>query len=88
MVMPEWTPESCEMRKVVKQHVDNNCPKWTVFYNINQENNKWVGTGWEFFDEYEEAKQTYTRLILLGHVPTLRAFHESDRSHLGAVHRL
>ncbi len=63
-------------------------PKWTVFYNISShENDRWVGTGWEFFSEQYEAEKCFCRQMDLGNVPTLRAFHESDRQHMGAVHR-
>lgn len=64
-------------------------PQWTLLYNIvSPENPKWVGTGWEFFDSFEEADKARRRHIALGNVPTLRPYHELDARHLGAAHRM
>jgi len=61
-------------------------PKWTVLYNID---GKWIGTGWEFFDDYIIAKSRYAVLNSSeGYCATLRHFHEkTDRPHMGAVHQ-
>jgi len=35
-------------------------PKWTVLYNIvSPESDRWIGTGYEFFDEEETAAKAY-----------------------------
>ena len=63
-------------------------PKWTVYYNINSpENNQWTGTGYEFFDDFNDAEKALRRLQARGEVAGLRPFHELDARHLGAVHR-
>lgn len=62
-------------------------PKWTVVYNITSpESEKWVGTGWEFFDLEKEASEAYQRHVNLDNCPTKRPFHIDDRKHLGACH--
>lgn len=65
-------------------------PKWTIVYNIlSLENQKWIGTGWEFFDHWADAKNAYDRHILANNVPTLRPYYEySDAKHLGAAHNV
>lgn len=56
-------------------------PAWTVLYNID--NGRWIGTGWEFFDNENVAKSRSCELA-----GTVRPYNEQhDRSHLGAVHQ-
>ena len=63
-------------------------PKYTVLYNIvSVENKQWVGTGWEFFDDSDQAMACYDRHIMAGNCPCKRPYHKDDRVHLGAVHR-
>ena len=62
-------------------------PKWTVRYNIvSPESERWIGTGWEFFDDEKDATNAYARHIDKGNTPTKRPFHTNDRIHLGACH--
>ena len=62
-------------------------PKWTVHYNITSpESERWVGTGWEFFDSEGDTEKAYRRHISLGNTPSKRPFHPSDANHLGACH--
>ena len=62
-------------------------PRWTVRYNINSpEAGRWIGTGWEFFDEGKDASKAYARHIDCGNVPTKRPFHANDTKYLGACH--
>ena len=64
-------------------------PKWTVRYNISSpESNRWIGNGWEFFDEEKDASRAYARIIDRGNVPTKRPFHMNDAKHLGACHKI
>ncbi len=64
-----------------------NTPKWTVCYNIvSPEASRWVGTGWEFFDEEPHADAAYRRHQILGNCPTKRPYNHFDRDHLGAIH--
>lgn len=68
----------------------NQEPKWTVVSNVvSPENNKrWVGTSWEFFDEEKEAQACYRRNTGLGNSSTVRPFHlKTDLPHMGAAHR-
>lgn len=60
-------------------------PKWTVFYNIT--GSRWIGKGWEFFDDRDDAKVRYDALAADGHVPTLRPWHPNDIDDMGATHR-
>ena len=64
-------------------------PKWTVLYNIvSEENSKWIGTGWEFFDEDSDADKCYARHRDNGNNPSKRPFFERlDRAHMGVAHR-
>jgi hypothetical protein len=64
-------------------------PRWTVASNIvSPESDKWVGTCWEFFNEEGQAEECYARQVKAGNCPTKRPFFKnSDREHLGAVHR-
>jgi hypothetical protein len=63
-------------------------PKWTVLYNIvSPENNNFVGTGWEFFDNEQDAQLCYNRQAHNGNVPTKRPFYPTDGEHLGAAHK-
>lgn len=63
-------------------------PTWTVYYNIvSPECDKWVGTGYEFFDTKEQAEAAQKRLTLLGNVVGVRPFYKNDEPHLGAAHR-
>lgn len=64
-------------------------PKWTVHYNIvSQENNQWVGRGWEFFDDESDAKKCFDRHTLAGNCCSKRPFHENDWEHVGAGHKI
>lgn len=64
-------------------------PQWTICTNIvSIESSKWIGTSWEFFDDEVDAEECFQRHIVLGNVPTKRKFHENDRIHLGAAHRM
>lgn len=64
-------------------------PRWTVHYNIvSVENARWIGQGWEFFDDEKDAQASYDRQIRLGNCPTKRPYYDkSDRPFLGAAHR-
>lgn len=64
-------------------------PKWTVLYNIvSVESEEFVGTGWEFFNDAEDASTCYRRHHDAGNCPTKRPFHRKcDIPHLGAHHR-
>ncbi len=64
-------------------------PKWTVHYNIASNYSRWVGRGWEFFDDEECAEARYNALNSMeGHCASMRPFHrKTDAQHLGAVHR-
>lgn len=64
-------------------------PKWTVVYNIaSPESDKWIGMGWEFFDDFSDADRCFKRQAKLGNVPTLRPFNKkADYNQLGAAHR-
>ena len=66
----------------------NKQPNWTVCYNIvSPESDRWVGTGWEFFDQECDAEKSYKRHISLGNVPCKRPyFPPSDYKHLGIAH--
>ena len=63
-------------------------PKWTVHYNIvSQENDEWIGTGREFFDNELDAEKCYNRHIKNGNCPCKRPFYKKiDLPHLGAAH--
>ena len=62
-------------------------PKWIVNYNIvSPENNRWIGTGWEFFDTEEEATYCYNRHLGAGNVPCKRPYYHTDGEYLGAAH--
>jgi len=68
---------------------DMDLPHWTVCYNIvSLESNKWVGTGWEFFDDEDQASACYQRHKEAGNVPIKRPYHSDDFEHLGVVHHL
>ena len=78
-------------KRVGKRHSEEKVPdpKWTVLYNISSpESEKWIGTGWEFFDSEKEASEAYQRHINLDNCPTKRPFHINDRKHLGACHHI
>lgn len=63
-------------------------PKWTVLYNIVNET-QWIGTGWEFFDNRDDALARYEVLEAKNYVPTLRSFHEGcDLPHMGIGHQI
>lgn len=71
--------ELCQIKKA---------PKWTVGYNIvSRESERWIGTGWEFFDDEQEAARCYDRHVSAGNCPFKRPYHEADFKHLGAVHQ-
>ena len=59
-------------------------PKWTIHYNIPGE---YVGTGWEFFLDEDDASKRYEELLAMGMVASKRPFHTWDAKHLGAAHR-
>ena len=64
-------------------------PQWTILYNISpEENQKWVGTAWEFFDNHEVAEIRYKILKEdKQYCPGLRPFnYDCDNKHLGAAH--
>ena len=64
-------------------------PKWTVLYNIvSPEAARWIGRGWEFFDEERDAQRCYERHNALGNCASKRPYHINDKEHLGAVHTL
>ena len=65
-------------------------PRYTVVYNIvSPESSKWIGTGWEFFDNKKDAEECNRRHIENGNVPMLRPFYERpDRERMGAAHRM
>ena len=63
-------------------------PNWTVLCNlVSQEDGKWIGMSWEFFDSRDDAKACYERQRSAGNVPCLRRFKSTDRQRMGAVHR-
>jgi hypothetical protein len=66
----------------------NKEPKWTVLYNIvSRENARWIGMGWEFFDEEADAQKCYKRHLDNGNCPCKRPyFRMSDYTKLGAAH--
>lgn len=64
------------------------CPSWTIHYNRVNPGSRWIGTGWEFFDEESAAKARYDELMKDGHYPTKRPYHAEDKRHLGAVHAM
>lgn len=63
-------------------------PHWTVTYNIvSPENDKWVGTGHEFFDCEADATACYQRQVRSGNCPTKRPYYDRvDRVYLAVVH--
>lgn len=65
-------------------------PAWTVCYNtVSIESEQWIGTGWEFFNKYDDAEKCFKRQCAIGNCPTLRLYHEqTDCIHLGAVHKV
>lgn len=67
----------------------SNRPKWTVHCNIvSPENQKWIGTSWEFFDSDSEAEMCFNRHLLAHDCPCKRPYYGySDRRHLAEVHR-
>ena len=64
-------------------------PRWTVTYNIvSPENGRWIGRGWEFFDEELEAMAAYERHGRAGNCATMRPFYrKTDIEHMGAAHQ-
>lgn len=66
-------------------------PKWTVLYNIVSKEDdsfpKWIGTGWEFFNDEEAANKCYTWHAASGNMPTKRPYHPNDAAHLAATHQ-
>lgn len=64
-------------------------PAWTVCYNIVTPGSRWVGTGWEFFDDEAAARTRYVQLAAAGCPPTKRPYYsKDDRPHLGAAHEM
>lgn len=64
-------------------------PRWTVLANIvSPEQDLWIGTSWEFFHDPISAKACYERHIAAGNCPCMRPYHDNDREHLGAAHRM
>lgn len=62
-------------------------PEWVVCYNIKSKPDKWVGTGWEFFDKETDAEDCYDHQIAIGNCPTKRKYYDkTDIIHLGAIH--
>ena len=66
--------------------LDDEYPRWTVHYNIVN-SSRWIGRGWEFFDEAEEAAQVANKRTEEGHSVSIRPFHPNDIPNMGAVHR-
>lgn len=64
-------------------------PNWTVCYNIvSPENDRWTGTGWEFFDDEKDAEKCYLRHTVGEVGATKRPYYENtDFKHLGAAHQ-
>jgi hypothetical protein len=73
----------------MKGEVMRSRPKWTVCYNIvSLESDRWIGHGWEFFDEDAQAISCYERHNKAGNCATKRRYyHPTDYEHLGAAHR-
>lgn len=63
-------------------------PCWTVHYNIvSPESDRWIGDGWEFFDEEDQATRCFERHHRAGDCPTKRPYYRAtDIHHLGAAH--
>ncbi len=69
-------------------------PRWTVFYNIVNAGESYIGMGWEFF-YYEDRARERCNSIPTERTPgysgpvcgTMRPFHDRDKSHMGAVHQ-
>jgi hypothetical protein len=57
-------------------------PNWTVLYNIGLSDSAFIGQGWEFFYNEDAAQRCYNYQTKLGHVPTKRPFHPSDKRHM------
>ena len=63
-------------------------PKWTVLYNIVSVDSKWIGTGWEFFDDKRSAENCQDEQNHKGNCATLRLYYKTcDDIHIGATHR-
>lgn len=65
-------------------------PKFIVLYNQTNKEGKWVGTGYQFFDDYDLALDHYHYLCYQsGLCATLRGYNEiEDCKYLGAVHSM
>jgi hypothetical protein len=64
-------------------------PKWTVVYNIVSPGSRWIGTGWEFFDDAASMERRKNELSAKGQTTTSRPYYPAtDKSHLGAVHEM
>lgn len=70
-------------------------PTWTIVYNISTPGSRWIGTGWEFFEDEKTAQKRYNELSKFSekpnelgfkYCPTKRPYFPLDRVHLGAVH--
>lgn len=60
-------------------------PAWTVVCKINSIENqgKWPGLSYEFFDTEDEAKSCHDRQKSIGHEPTMRPFYmRQDLEHM------
>jgi hypothetical protein len=78
----------------MKRYVKN--PKWTIVYNIfNESTSRWVGEGWEFYDDDKAAQDRYNFLAKFSETPNTdgfkycpckRPFYSTDRSRMGAAH--
>jgi hypothetical protein len=60
-------------------------PEWTVVYNIVRPATIFIGKGWEFFCNEEQAQHCYDELVGLGHVATKRPFHSNDKQHMNPI---
>ena len=74
--MSHCTPPDPARCGYCEEEIIAQLPKWTVLYNIvSLESDRFVGTGWEFFDAEEDASDCYQRHIDVGNCPTKRPFH-------------
>ena len=63
-------------------------PKWTIIYNTTNDENTWIGSAWEFFDNENIETKRYEELSKLNKYPTKRPYyHNQDFNHLGAAHQ-
>ena len=65
-------------------------PRWTVIYNISS-NGGFVGKGWEFFTNEQDAVRRYEELNCNPdrYCATIRPYHHiTDYEQLGAIHQV